>query len=169
MKKILTVLFLFVNLMLPAQGIKEAELSIQSRALERGINLDSLVETATKEGFRTKYVGTTYLDSLKYTSTLGQTRWTAHKENGAWHYDTSIRLRPRLKDDFNLLETTIAHEKAHLLNLGHCHISCESIMSGIAEDIVEYTTNYNRAFYSIYTEERWDEYFDLIKDKYNIE
>lgn len=169
MRKWLTVLLLFVNLLVQAQGISEAEESLQARAMMRGVDLDSLVDSAMREGFSTRYKGAGYLDSLRYTSTLGQTRWIAHRVDGAWHYDMHIDLRPGLTEDFNLLETTVAHEKAHLLNIGHCHLSCESIMSEITKSIVEYTEEYKRVFYSPYREERWDEYFNLIKSKYDIE
>jgi hypothetical protein len=164
MKAYLTLLSLFVSIFVFSQEaiIEKQVNSIKNRGLERGLNIDSLMEQATFNGYPIKLKG------IQVTDTLDSAGQVSRTVNGN-HYEALIELHPSLLYREEVLETTLGHELGHFLGLHHCHEFCSAIMSGHLLGGHKGTSTYDRYYKSDFEEERWDSFFNKIRIRYNTE
>lgn len=172
MKLILSLLTLLCFLNVNAQhiNIERALKSIQEEGLERGVDFDSLLTVATKNGYPVDYKGmkivdTILVDSVSY-HVIGVTRNDTHYDyKRKWHYDCTVEIEREILGDYNVAENVVAHELGHVLGLNHDENE-NSIM--FIFTVVDKGFFYNATYEKENKEYRWDKYFNKLKTKYKL-
>lgn len=187
MKRLVLLVLLFITQILPAQQnysespeVNKAMESIWNRGSERGVDMDSLMSIAEKNDFPSILEKIDIVDEIlhfkldtiiaqdtiyRQINVTGITRYYPTKEGRRWFYNCRVEIEKRLLSKPDVLETIVAHELGHVLGFYDEKKREIAIMYGI---IVEHEGFLYDVIYIAHKEQRWDEFFDMIKETYKI-
>lgn len=146
--------------------IDDAFNEIRREAVQRGIDIDDVIQRATFNGYPLKFKGVTVVDTIDdHKLKINPSALTTYQPHYRF-YISKIQIERDNMQDRNVLISMIAHELGHVL-LGPTHEPKkvqDRIMSGIT--ISGSGDLYDRIYKSEYVSKRWDIYFDKIRTKY---
>jgi hypothetical protein len=138
--------------------IELAYQSFKLKALSRGLDMDSLINNKTMNGFPVYYLGIQKVQVLADPNDVAIMDFETYPR----FYTATIKIHRLFCTDYNIISNTIAHEMGHLFQLKHKPRRSLEIMAR-DQPVISLSRLYETIYNPIINKARWDLFFEKVK------